>query len=161
MASRELSVISLFSGSLGLDLGLEQAGFRIRVAVECNRHAVNTIKRNRPDIPVIAAPIEEVSTEEILSTAGLDQGEPVVVTGGPSCQAFSTVGQRGSFEDPRGTMFHHFMRVVRESQPRFFVMENVRGVLSAALKHRPLRERGPGFPHSRRTKCWGLALSTL
>lgn len=141
-----LPVISLFSGALGLDLGLEQAGFEIRVAVECNKLAVDTIRRNRPALPVIAKKIEDVTTAEILEHAGLQPGEPAIVTGGPSCQSFSTVGRRGSLGDPRGGMFREFLRVVREARPRFFVMENVRGVLSAAIKHRPLRERGPGYP---------------
>jgi DNA (cytosine-5)-methyltransferase 1 len=145
MSSR-LTVISLFSGALGLDLGLEQAGFEIRVAVECNHQAAETIRRNRPKVAVIERKLEEVTTKEILERAGLKPGEPMVITGGPSCQPFSTVGQRGSMSDPRGTMFREFLRVVREAKPEFFVMENVRGVISAAIRHRPLRERGPGFP---------------
>jgi DNA (cytosine-5)-methyltransferase 1 len=143
---RRPTVISLFSGALGLDLGLEQAGFEIRVAVECNKFAVETIGLNRPRISVIQKRIEDTTTAEILAAANLEVGEPTVVTAGPSCQAFSTAGRRGSMEDPRGTLFREFLRVVNESRPRFFVMENVRGVLSAAIKHRPLNERGPGFP---------------
>jgi DNA (cytosine-5)-methyltransferase 1 len=140
------TVISLFSGALGLDLGLEQAGFEIRVAVECNRFAVETVKRNRPDLPLFDRKLEEISSDAILEKAGLEPGEPTVVTGGPSCQPFSTAGRRGSVSDPRGKMFREFCRVVREAQPEFFVLENVKGILSAAISHRPLKERGPGFP---------------
>lgn len=146
MARREYPVISLFSGALGLDLGVEQAGFKLRVAVECNRFAAATIRRNRPDIKLFERRIEDVTTGELLDAAGLKPGEPALVTAGPSCQAFSTAGQRGSMSDPRGVMFKDVVRVVREARPRFFVMENVRGVLSAAVRHRPLRERGPGYP---------------
>jgi DNA (cytosine-5)-methyltransferase 1 len=146
MNRRGLSVISLFSGAMGLDLGLEQAGFQVRVAVECNKYAAETIRRNRPDVPIIERRIEDVTTAEILEVAGLRQGEPVLVAGGPSCVAFSTAGQRGSLSDPRGVMFREFLRVVRETRPEFFVMENVKGVLSAAIRHRPLKERGPGYP---------------
>jgi len=146
MDNNRLPVISLFSGALGLDLGLERAGFEILVAVECNRFAAQTIRDNRPDIKVIERKIEHISTEEILENAGLRPGDPVIVTGGPSCQAFSTAGQRGSFADPRGVMFLEFLRVVREAQPRFFIMENVKGILSAAIRHRPLKERGPAYP---------------
>lgn len=131
---------------MGLDLGLEQAGFEVRVAVECNRFAVETIKKNRPDLPVIERKIEDVTTEEILDVAGLKIGDVAIVTGGPSCQPFSTVGQRGSIHDPRGSMFREFLRIVTEARPEFFVMENVRGVLSAAKRHRPLIERGAGHP---------------
>lgn len=144
----KLPVISLFSGAMGLDLGLEQAGFEIRVAVECDKDAVNTIRANRPNLPVIDKKIQDVSTEEILKLAGLKPGEACVVVGGPSCQAFSTAGSRHSFSDTnkRGTLFRHFLRVVKEVNPQFFVMENVKGILSAAIKHRPLKERGPTFP---------------
>src|SRR5437660_35418 len=86
------TVISLFSGALGLDLGLEQAGFELRVAVECNKYAVQTIHLNRPKLPVIQKRIEETTTEEILATANLRVGDATVVTAGPSCQAFSTAG---------------------------------------------------------------------
>ena len=138
--------ISLFSGAMGLDLGLERAGFEIAVAVECDRFAVETIRHNRPNMKVIDRRIEDVTTEEILETAGLEMGDPVLVVGGPSCQAFSTAGRRRSLSDPRGVMFEQFVRVVSEVRPRFFVMENVRGLLSAAVKHRPLSRRGPGNP---------------
>jgi DNA (cytosine-5)-methyltransferase 1 len=146
MGKRNLGVLSLFSGGLGLDLGLEQAGFVIRAAVECNRFAVQTIRQNRPDLPLFARKIEQVTTAEILKAADLEPEEPTVVTGGPCCQSFSTAGQRGSVSDPRGVMFREFVRVVREARPRFFVMENVKGVLSAAIKHRHLKDRGPGHP---------------
>jgi DNA (cytosine-5)-methyltransferase 1 len=155
------SVISLFSGAMGLDLGLEKAGFQIRVAVECNRFAAETIRKNRPDIPVIEKRIENITTEEILHVAGLRPGEATVVTGGPSCQAFSTAGQRASFSDPRGVMFREFLRVVREAQPRFYVMENVKGILSAAITHRQLKERGPGFPTLTSGEELGSALLSI
>ncbi len=161
MPRRPLPIISLFSGALGLDLGLERAGFRVRVAVERNRFAAETIRRNRPDICVIEKPLQEVSTTQILRAARLEKGEPVVITGGPSCQTFSTAGQRGSVADPRGSMFKEFLRVIRQAQPRFFVMENVRGVLSAAVRHRPLDQRGPGYPPLAREEQLGSAFDRL
>jgi DNA (cytosine-5)-methyltransferase 1 len=146
MKQRTLPLISLFSGALGLDLGLERAGFNVCVAVEPNPFAVRTIKKNHPSLPVIAKRIEDVTTAEILNAAGLKVGEPAMVSGGLCCQAFSTAGQRRSINDPRGALFREFLRVVREARPRFFVMENVKGILSAAVRHRPLKERGPGCP---------------
>ncbi len=154
---KQPTVISLFSGALGLDLGLEQVGFELRVAVECNKYAVETIRLNRPKVPVIQKRIEETTTKEILAAANLEVGQPTVITAGPSCQAFSTAGRRGSMGDPRGTLFREFLRVVREARPRFFVMENVRGVLSAAIRHRPLKERGPGFSSLRPDEELGSA----
>ncbi|MBX3233518.1 MAG: DNA cytosine methyltransferase [Labilithrix sp.] len=161
MAKTELPIISLFSGALGLDLGLEKAGFRVKVAVECNKFAAETIRLNRPDIEVIPKRIEDVSTDEILEAAKLKPGEAALVTGGPSCQAFSTAGQRGSMSDPRGVMFREFLRVVDEARPRFFVMENVRGILSAAIRHRPLGKRGPGYPALTRDERLGSALAQV
>ena len=139
-------VISLFSGAMGLDLGLEAAGLDIALALECNRFPAATIARNRPSIPLIRKAIEDVSSFEILKTARLRPGQIFAVVGGPSCQVFSTAGQRKSLADPRSTMFRHFVRVIRDTRPKFFVMENVRGLLSAAVRHRPLKQRGPGHP---------------
>ena len=68
------------------------------------------------------------------------------MSGGPCCQTFSTVGKRESLADSRGGLFRHFKRVVSGARPRFFIMENVKGILSAAVKHRPLKQRGPGHP---------------
>lgn len=149
---RSLPVISLFSGGLGLDLGLERAGFDIRVAVEPQRWAADTIERNRDTGTLQSQPtvmrerIENLTTTEILAAGNLKPGQPVIVSAGPSCQSFSTAGRRRSLDDPRGRLFLQFLRVVNEAKPRFFVMEQVRGVLSAAVQHRPLAERGAGHP---------------
>ncbi len=146
MRQNQHNIISLFSGAMGLDLGLEQAGFRTCVAIETNDSAINTIKANKPKLPIIGTAIQNVTTEEILTKAAISRSEVAVVSGGPCCQSFSTAGKRGSVHDPRGALFQDYCRVVHEIRPRFFVMENVRGILSAAVKHRPLNERGPGFP---------------
>ncbi len=150
-------IISLYSGALGLDLGLEGSGFRVAVAVEAREVAVQTIKKNRPRLPVIHRRIEDVTTREILDAAGLKRGDATIVSAGPGCQAFSTAGKRRSFRDPRGDMFRQFVRVVREARPRFFVMENVRGLLSAARHHRPLNKRGPGNRRLSRDERLGSA----
>ncbi|MCF6282922.1 MAG: DNA cytosine methyltransferase [Candidatus Polarisedimenticolaceae bacterium] len=160
---KKLPVISLFSGAMGLDIGLEQAGFEVCVAVECDKDAANTIRLNKPNLPVINKRIEDITTEEILSSAGLKVGEACLVVGGPSCQAYSTAGSRHSFADTdkRGTLFRHFLRVVREAKPSFFVMENVKGILSAAIKHRPLKERGPTYPPLRWEEQLGSAFTVI
>jgi DNA (cytosine-5)-methyltransferase 1 len=150
MLEDRFPTISLFSGAQGLDLGLERLGFEVRVAVECNKFAAETIRVNssrmQKKIELIDRKIELVDANEILTKAGLQVGEAFLLTGGPSCQSFSTAGQRGSLGDPRGGLFREFLKVVRGARPRFFVMENVPGILSAAIKHRPLKNRGPGHP---------------
>ena len=115
-------VISLFSSAMGLDLGLEASGLGIAVALECSRLPVATIGRNRPSLPLIDKPIEDVSRDEIVRAARLGAGGAFAVVGGPSCQVFSTAGHRRSLGDPRSTMFKHFVRVIRDTQPRSFVL---------------------------------------
>lgn len=152
-----MKVISLFSGAMGLDIGLEEAGHEIVVAVETDPKAVATIRLNRPDVVVFAKSIEDVKTSELLAAAGVKKGDNFIVVGGPCCQAFSTAGKRGSMEDPRGSLFLQFTRIVKQAQPAFFVMENVRGLISAAVKHRPLKNRGPGFAPLKKTEFLGSA----
>ena len=125
MSGTNLKVLSLFSGAMGLDLGLERAGLGIAGAVECNKSAVETIKLNRPDLPLFAERVEDITTQDLLRKAGLRRGGAFVVSGGPSCQAFSTAGQRGSLEDPRGELFREFVRIVDEARPRFFIMDDI------------------------------------
>ena len=155
------TTVSLFSGAMGLDLGLERAGFQTRVAVESDPDAVATVRANRPGVHVFDRPIEDVSTEDILRMARLGVGELDLVAGGPACQSFSTAGKRRSLDDPLGQLFYKFMRVVEEARPRFFLMENVRGLLSAAVRHRPLAERGGEHPPLKDDEELGSAFEKL
>lgn len=137
-------VISLFSGAMGLDLGLEEAGLDVRVSQDVDPWCVKTMAENGRNH--LAGDIREILQKDpgcrtILKRAQLKKGEAFAVVGGPPCQAFSTAGRRQALNDPRGSLFMQFAHVVREVQPRFFVMENVKGLLSAAVKHRPLGER--------------------
>jgi DNA (cytosine-5)-methyltransferase 1 len=157
----EHSSISLFSGALGLDLGLEAAGFTLRLALEKDRAAAKTIGLNKPTLPVIDRSITEVSSEEIINKSGLECSEIALISAGPCCQSFSTAGKRNSVKDPRGDLFFDFCRLVREMRPRFFVMENVKGMLSAAVRHRPLDERGAGFPLLAREEELGSGLDLI
>ena len=145
-----LSHISLFTGAGGLDLGVERSGFTTLVAVEKNRHAQNTLHNNRrhfryPDFALLGDAYE-VSDADLLNAAGVRKRELDLLSGGAPCQSFSTAGRRKSASDPNGGLIERFLELVGELQPRFFLLENVRGILSAALRHRPLDERGPGYP---------------
>ena len=144
-----------------MDLGLEEVGFRTRVAVEVDTDAVKTVQANRPDIPIIRERIEDVSPQKILAAAGLKAGEATLVAGGPACQSFSTAGKRKSLATKSGLLTYQFMRVVDEVRPEFFLMENVRGLLSAAIRHRPLIRRGPGHPALRENEELGSAFRAL
>jgi len=130
------NVVSLFSGAMGLDIGLEKAGLHTAVCVEMNKLACETIRENT-SIPVIENDITEVTTEEILKTAKLKKKDVFMVVGGPPCQAFSTAGKRLSLQDFRGNVIVNYLRVVEEIAPPYFILENVRGILSTPLNAVP------------------------
>jgi DNA (cytosine-5)-methyltransferase 1 len=136
-----LTAISLFTGAMGLDLGFEKHGFDIRVAVDNHPAVFETIRANRPLMPIIKENIRHVSTHNILKKASLQKEEATVVIGGPPCQPFSTAGRRLSLSDNRGALVFEFIRVVRQAKPRFFVFENVPGLRSATLRHISFYER--------------------
>lgn len=122
------AVISLFSGAGGLDLGFEKAGFSISIAVESDPACCETLSTNRPELPIINKPIQNVKSEEILEKGGLKVLEADLVIGGPPCQSFSLAGQRKGLLDERGQLVFEFARVVKETLPKAFVLENVKGL---------------------------------
>jgi len=128
-----MKFISLFSGAMGLDLGLEMAGFEPGVCVENDKEAVRTIKFNRPDLPVFDTSIVDVNGKELKKAAKFGRTRVPLVAGGPPCQAFSVFGNRLGIEDARGQLVFEFMRIVQETQPATFLMENVRGLLSMSI----------------------------
>lgn len=131
--------ISLFSGGMGLDLGLERAGFEPFLCIENNLKAVATIRHNRKNLTVIDRPIEDVSKEEIrdIVEKHCPDGKVDLVAGGPPCQAFSVFGNRLGIKDSRGQLLFEFVRVVEEVMPTTFLMENVRGLLSMSVIPKP------------------------
>lgn len=153
----KFKVLSLFSGGLGLDLGLEATGhFETIACIEkiptfCETIRLNQKKGRLPKkLRVIEADISKLSPEAVLNTLGLSVDDIDVIVGGPPCQSFSTAGKRGTTQDPRGTLLWDFMRFVEYIRPKFFLMENVRGLLSAALNHRQIAARPDkgGIPFS-------------
>ena len=130
------NAISLFSGAMGLDLGIEAAGFDIKVCVEMDKWAAETIRKNT-NIPVIEKDINDVSSTEIINASGIAPGNVDLVVGGPPCQAFSTAGKQRGFSDIRGGCIIQYIRVVADLKPKYFILENVRGLLSAKLNAVP------------------------
>lgn len=130
---RKPKIISLYTGAGGLDLGFEAAGFDTVSAVEFDRDCCVTVRANRPSWNIIERSIFDVPTDELLTVGGLERGEPDLLIGGPPCQPFSKSGYwaRGDslrLDDPRASTLGAYMRVLREAQPRAFVLENVEGL---------------------------------
>lgn len=130
------TVISLFTGAGGMDLGMEQAGFSILVQHEYDESACLTLIANRPGYfthaALIQGDIRKTPTSMLLAEAGLRVGELDVIVGGPPCQGFSTANakaNRGRY-DVRNDLVFQYLRVVSEAKPKFFIFENVPGFLS-------------------------------
>ena len=140
-------VISLFSGAMGLDIGLEKAGLNVLIGQDFDESCVKTMQVNGHN--VLGGDIREIDPQKLLELTGLSVGEPFLICGGPPCQPFSTAGKRLGINDPRGSLFMDFIRMIDYIRPRFFVMENVKGIMSAPLKHVPLAERDENDPDQR------------
>lgn len=137
--------LSFFSGAMGMDIGLEEAGFRTILACEVDKACRQTISLNKPDITLLGD-IRDYSPSQIMESVGMKLGDEIdLIVGGPPCQAFSTAGKRQAFNDERGNVFITFINTALAIQPKFIAIENVRGLLSCPLKHRPHEQRGNGF----------------
>jgi DNA (cytosine-5)-methyltransferase 1 len=120
--------IDLFAGAGGLSLGLMNAGFDVRAALDNDPVAVRTYQAGLGH-HILCAPIEEISATELMLRAGIRAGECSVLAGGPPCQGFS-LQRRGDRTDPRNELVLEFVRMVEEIRPAFFIMENVSGLLT-------------------------------
>lgn len=153
--------LSFFSGAMGLDLGIEKAGFDIRLACEVDKYCRQTIELNRPEIALLSD-INECTAQLIRDKAGLDKNDDIdLIVGGPPCQAFSTAGKRQGFNDERGNVFLKYIDLCLELKPRYFLIENVRGLLSCPMEHRPHDQRGDAFPDLREDELKGGALNFI
>jgi DNA (cytosine-5)-methyltransferase 1 len=154
--------LSLFSGAGGLDLGLDRAGWSVVAQIEMDRDSADTLRRRAADRDsgdalrrhvmdrsprVLAERIEAVVPRDLRESLGLEPGELTLLAGGPPCQPFTTSGLRRALTDRRASsLFPAYLEFVREFAPRALLIENVDGMLSAALQHRSLAHRGADFP---------------
>jgi len=156
------TALSFFSGAGGLDLGLLNAGFNIKLCVELEPTYCDTLKKNHPTMNVHSGDITHLNANDVRNLAQLDPKEEIaLIAGGSPCQSFSTAGKRQAFEDSRGQAMLHFAELIEDLKPRAFILENVKGLLSAALKHRPIKERGEGFPPLEEDEKPGSAVKFL
>ncbi len=145
--SRNRDVISLFSGAMGLDLGLIKSGLNVVIGQDFDTACVKTMHANGHK--AVSGDIRELQADQLLEATNLQRGETFLICGGPPCQPFSTAGKRLGINDPRGSLFMDFIRMIDYIKPRFFVMENVKGIMSAPLKHLPVEERDEDDPEQK------------
>ena len=120
--NRAYKLIELFAGAGGLAIGMEKAGFKSVLLNEIDKHACNTLKKNRPKWNVIEGDISKINFSEYKNSVD-------ILSGGFPCQAFSYAGNKRGFDDTRGTLFFEFARAIKETKPKVILAENVRGLL--------------------------------
>lgn len=126
MEALNMNIIDLFAGCGGLSLGMELAGFNIPLAVEKDEWASETYKKNHPNTKVVTGDITQITDlNSLFEKKMIIDG----IVGGPPCQGFSLSGNRDK-KDPRNSLFMEFVRFVEHFNPKFFVMENVQGIMS-------------------------------
>ena len=117
-----MQIISLFTGAGGLDLGFEKAGFEIVWANEFDKSIWETFELNFPNTKLDRRSIVDVQSSDIPEVDG--------IIGGPPCQSWSEAGAGRGICDSRGKLFHDYIRLLKEKQPKFFLAENVSGILN-------------------------------
>lgn len=118
-----MKVISLFSGAGGLDLGFEKAGFEIPYANEYDKAIWETYEKNHLNTKLIKGDIRQIPDE-------IFEGEIDGIIGGPPCQSWSEAGALKGIDDPRGKLFYEYIRILKYKQPKFFLAENVKGMMA-------------------------------
>ncbi len=150
-------LISLYSGAGGLDYGFEAAGFETGVCVELDHECCETLRKSRSHWNVIERSIFDAPSDEMLEACRARPGAIDLLIGGPPCQPFSKAGYwaRGDsarLEDPRANTLSAYLRVLEETRPRAFLLENVEG-LAYSGKDEGLRHLLDGIERiNRRTK---------
>lgn len=129
-------IVDLFSGAGGFQIGFEREGFETVLSTDFDEDCEKVHKRNRPNVPFLRMDVHDL-TSDILDKYIDPETNIDVLIGGPPCQGFSTIGKRISSDpekrnafDPRNTLFREYIRILNHLKPKFFVMENVQGLLT-------------------------------
>lgn len=138
VTERQPTVIDLFSGCGGSSLGLKMAGFKELLAVEWDDNAAATFRLNFPEVDLFHGDVCKLISGEVMRRTELRSGELGLLTGSPPCQGFSTAGRR-KFNDPRNSLFMEYARLLRDLQPKAFMMENVTGMVKGHMKQAYLK----------------------
>ena len=126
MSKIEYKIVSLFAGCGGLDLGFEQAGFNVVWANEFEQHCRATYVRNHPNTEFVLGDICKIDPDSIPDCDG--------IIGGPPCQSWSVGGKQKGLDDERGQLFLKYIELISTKKPKFFVIENVKGMLNDKFK---------------------------
>lgn len=118
-----MKVVSLFAGAGGLDLGFEKAGFEIPYANEYDKTIWETYEKNHLNTKLIKGDIRQIPDDVF-------EGEIDGIIGGPPCQSWSEAGALKGIDDPRGRLFYEYIRILKYKQPKFFLAENVKGMMA-------------------------------
>ena len=130
MNNKRLKIIDLFSGVGGLSYGFaHDNNFEIVAANEILPNMAKAFSLNHPTTKVYIEDIKDFSAEKVERDLNIKASEVDIIVGGPPCQAYSTVGKR-LIDDPRGKLFQEYYRVLKEFNPKLFLFENVKGILS-------------------------------
>lgn len=127
------TVISTFSGCGGSSRGYVEAGFKVLLAVEWWNTAAESYRQNFPETPVYEGDIAALTAKEVFKLTGLKPRELDVFDGSPPCQGFSRAG-RMKLSDPRNNLFREYVRLLKALQPKAFVMENVKGLVTGKMR---------------------------
>lgn len=130
VSDRKFKTIELFAGAGGLALGIEEAGFDTLGLIEFDKAASDTLRANRSNWRVINDDIANISCLDLQEYFGIKEGELDLLSGGAPCQSFSYAGKRLGLEDARGTLFYHYAKFLEQLQPKMFLFENVKGLLT-------------------------------
>ena len=135
-------VWSFFSGAMGLDIGFEQAGLPPTLVNDTDKRCCDTIQFNRPGLQLLTESISDLTAARLRRYRQFS-GDVFMMLGGPPCQSFSSGGKRTSLSDPRGNLIYEYLRLIGDVKPRYFLLENVANLTTAALRHRRIADR-PG-----------------
>lgn len=152
MESESRPVISLFSGAGGLDLAVEgktssvrrgELPYRVKTATDYEKKALETLQLNLPDTPTISGDIKYIESQQLMESAGIKKGDDFLVVGGPPCTPFSKSGfwlaEKRESRDPNASLLEKYVKVVADSRPEAFILENVQSLTYKT--HRPHFER--------------------
>ena len=142
------TLVSLFTGAGGLDIGLELSGFRTVAAVDADSDCVATLRLNQEralsgcaatrlltNAKILQGNVENFALKDLRPDGARSDWSPDLVAGGPPCQPFSSAGRMLSLNDPRGRLFEHFVRLAKGLKPRVILFENVRSLVTALGPH--------------------------